>query len=260
MRSTTSRTRVLTGFTLIELLVVIAIIAILAAILFPVFAQARAKARAISCISNLKQLGTGAMMYGQDYDECTIPSHLAYYEGTPDEYKGLWAFTIQPYVKNFQVQTCPDSDGTWGIGWPEQPNSRVMRSYAINDEMSGWNNSKKMSSYQRPAETVQFADAFAIYDPPGDAWTGMQSAYAKYQKKPDDITQFASVPAAAQFRGPRYMNSAIQNGWEAPVPAARHNGMANVSFFDGHVKAIKLSQSWLTNPADWGGPRDIWEN
>src|SRR5436853_6621267 len=93
------------GFTLIELLVVIAIIGILAAILFPVFAQARAKARAISCISNLKQLGTAAMMYGQDYDESTIPSWLAY---KPDnDWKGLWAFTIEPYTKNRNIQVCP---------------------------------------------------------------------------------------------------------------------------------------------------------
>ena len=66
------------GFTLIELLVVIAIIAILAAILFPVFAQAREKARAISCISNLKQIGTASMMYTQDYDETIVPAGNRY--------------------------------------------------------------------------------------------------------------------------------------------------------------------------------------
>ncbi len=253
------RRHVRDGFTLIELLVVIAIIAILAAILFPVFAQARAKARAISCISNLRQLGTGAAMYSQDYDEKSIPSFIENNAGAED-WKGLWAVTIQPYLKNYAIETCPDTVGNWGIGWPEQPNQNQMRSYAINDEMSGWNYAKPLAVYQRPASTVQFSDAIAIYDPPGDAWTGMQTAYAKYQKNPDDIKQFATVPAAAQFRGPRYMSFAVQNKWEAPVPAARHNAMCNVTFFDGHAKAIKLSQYWLTDPNDWGGPRDIWEN
>src|SRR5579871_6345149 len=72
MSATTQRGHRASGFTLIELLVVIAIIAILAAILFPVFAQARASARAISCVSNVKQFATGVLMYAQDYDE-TIP-------------------------------------------------------------------------------------------------------------------------------------------------------------------------------------------
>src|SRR5436853_425232 len=85
------------GFTLIELLVVIAIIAILAAILFPVFAQAREKARAISCLSNLKQIGLGALMYSQDYDEkffCGWGSG-----GGPEPGIIVWRVAILPYVK-----------------------------------------------------------------------------------------------------------------------------------------------------------------
>jgi prepilin-type N-terminal cleavage/methylation domain-containing protein/prepilin-type processing-associated H-X9-DG protein len=126
------------AFTLIELLVVIAIIAILASILFPVFAQARAKARQTACLSNLKQIGIGLMMYTQDYDE-TLPgnstlgtngvtdprwpdaatAHSAglgeafgwmqpYDPGNPGTHR-IWARDIQPYVKNIQIFRCPQA-------------------------------------------------------------------------------------------------------------------------------------------------------
>src|ERR1700733_4651562 len=91
-----------TGFTLIELLVVIAIIAILAAILFPVFAQAREKARAISCLSNLKQIGIANLMYAQDYDE-------TFTFGCPNDWwLETWFYNTQPYIKNINVLRCPD--------------------------------------------------------------------------------------------------------------------------------------------------------
>jgi len=99
------------GFTLIELLVVIAIIAILAAILFPVFARAREKAREASCISNLKQIGLAVHMYAQDYDELTPlanefpaspPPADAYHQGPP----GIFD-VLQPYTKNQQIFRCP---------------------------------------------------------------------------------------------------------------------------------------------------------
>jgi len=102
------------GFTLIELLVVIAIIAILAAILFPVFAQARAKARQATCVSNVKQLTLGFMMYVQDYDE-TFPFWNwgdSYGSGsrTPNHFESFWAFAIYPYVKNGGIYADPQSN------------------------------------------------------------------------------------------------------------------------------------------------------
>src|SRR5690554_5460678 len=91
------------AFTLIELLVVIAIIAILAAILFPVFARARESARRASCMSNLKQIGLGVMMYVQDYDE----KYPMCFDTAPN--KGDWGTFLTPYVKNTQVYICPSS-------------------------------------------------------------------------------------------------------------------------------------------------------
>ncbi len=88
------------AFTLIELLVVIAIIAILAAILFPVFARARENARRASCISNLKQIGLGTMQYVQDYDDV----YPAYYQPNPDR---KWPQVLDPYIKSTQIFTCP---------------------------------------------------------------------------------------------------------------------------------------------------------
>src|SRR5216684_722695 len=103
------------GFTLIELLVVIAIIAILAAILFPVFAMAREKARQASCLSNQKQLGTAMSMYIQDYDE-RFPNWRTLVPVSPDHPNGkiTWVENMQPYSKNKKIWVCP-SDNTPGL-------------------------------------------------------------------------------------------------------------------------------------------------
>jgi prepilin-type N-terminal cleavage/methylation domain-containing protein len=99
------------GFTLIELLVVIAIIAILAAILFPVFAQARDKARGSACLSNLKQIGTGLFLYLQDYDETYPLNRIGMLQGKDCGKQGgyTWKEAIHPYVKNYDVWVCPSA-------------------------------------------------------------------------------------------------------------------------------------------------------
>src|SRR6266536_3521479 len=99
------------GFTLIELLVVIAIIAILAAILFPVFAQAREKARSAVCTSNLKQILLAARMYSQDYDGHLMPAWMPNF-GTGGEPQNYWMYLALPYTKSFDFSDCPSAEGT----------------------------------------------------------------------------------------------------------------------------------------------------
>ena len=100
------------AFTLIELLVVIAIIAILAAILFPVFARARENARRSSCLSNLKQIGLGMIQYTQDYDETMPQTSWGGVSGQGSRF--FWMDAIQPYVKSTQLFTCPSRANTFG--------------------------------------------------------------------------------------------------------------------------------------------------
>jgi prepilin-type N-terminal cleavage/methylation domain-containing protein len=106
MKTVVSGVRTKRGFTLIELLVVNAIIAILASILFPVFARARENARRSACMSNLKQMGLGLMQYTQDYDETMPPQNY----GTNATNSPKWMDMIEPYVKSTQLFTCPNKD------------------------------------------------------------------------------------------------------------------------------------------------------
>jgi prepilin-type N-terminal cleavage/methylation domain-containing protein/prepilin-type processing-associated H-X9-DG protein len=148
------------GFTLIELLVVIAIIAILASILFPVFARARENARRSSCQSNLKQIGLGIMQYTQDYDE-TLPR--PYQTGLAGAFCDaiVWGDMVQPYLKSLQVFHCPSANNTNAPKVPIVSFPSLHMSYGVNAEDTAsalgiggsFGDSGKIADFSSPAET-----------------------------------------------------------------------------------------------------------
>ena len=210
------------GFTLIELLVVIAIIAILAAILFPVFAQARERARAISCLSNLRQGSLAYAMYTQDYDETTpIQRNYSVSDGRP-----YWYVIIQPYVKNWGLMLCPDRSITTtktGVNYPTDVKGRLL-GYGYND---GWISD---SGYGLTLQVLDPNDSSKIIRP------GRGIAAIAF---PSDCVAFGD-----SYDTPGY-SVAMDNIFSGPDgPAAtkqiRHNTNLNYAFVDGHAKVIKM--------------------
>lgn len=158
------------AFTLIELLVVIAVIAIIAAILFPVFAQARAKARQTACISNLRQIGMASLQYAQDYDDITVGTEL----GINPEY--YWGEMLRPYVRSREILSCPSSPRRPRIsapvpGFPEGISFEWSYSYAINDikDTNGISIGAAFAhqaAVTRPADTVLILDGWPAAEQP----------------------------------------------------------------------------------------------
>lgn len=205
------------AFTLIELLVVIAIIAILAAILFPVFAKAREAARATSCRSNEKQIATGMAMYVQDYDET--------YPGRSAGSGGHWGYAIMPYVKNFDLFMCPSNPNKslFVQAGPDPSAGRFLnRSYGLNSWIFG--NPISSAAIQDPADRIMISEqTWAHNDYVGGIWSGTGN----------------------------YYSNSTNGGF------AGHSGSMNVAFADGHVKAMKPTQTvtgklyWVPNmPTD----------
>ncbi len=260
------------AFTLIELLVVIAIIAILAAILFPVFAQAREKARAVSCLSNGNQLGLGIMMYVQDYDE-TFPfwsygQSSQYGNVSPNHFQSYWAFAIFPYVKSAGVYACPDTNNfatlasTNLYGWSSGnlinngapaalANSRV--DYGGNQMLfeGDWQGFTPVTdaALKNPASTMAIADCFIGY-----------TGYLPTSLEPDptnandprhhyivDQVAFPNAPANwwANNNAGAYMwyvgNYGPYTAAQMQIfdTQARHSEGDNITFADGHAKWMR---------------------
>ncbi|HLK56682.1 MAG TPA: DUF1559 domain-containing protein [Chthonomonadaceae bacterium] len=248
------RTR--TGFTLIELLVVIAIIATLAAILFPVFAQAREKARQTSCLSNEKQIGLALMQYVQDYDE-TTPQGSAEYTYTWSDGNGNsysysypipgagWANELNPYTKNFQIFKCPD-DPTAAVAANGQYPAQYPVSYFYNVLASQYGEGLRLAQFNGVSKTILIGEAYgatASLGMPGEFPTG---ANGNYSPAGDDYT--------ALYANSNYSNGSalFDTGYVGcpgalnpslyRAPTGRHSGSSNFLMADGHAK-------WLSRGA-----------
>jgi len=210
------------AFTLIELLVVIAIIAILAAILFPVFAKAREKARQNSCLSNQKQMSLAVMQYTQDYDE-VLPFA---YTATP--YVHLWNL-VYPYTKNNQIYKCPSDPDPWA-GLP----NGVVLSYIAN------------YTFHPPGDNLAAAPARSL------AWVISSASKVSQAENADGSTSNLTPDCQYAYGTTGSAVSAGYNPW-ARVSRERHNGGSNYAFMDGHAKwlarneAMKETTYWANN-------------
>jgi len=239
------------GFTLIELLVVIAIIAILAAILFPVFAKVREKARQTSCASNLKQLGLAEAQYSQDNDEIYSGSYM----GVPGNHRVVWTELLYPYTKSVGIYACPDSnlhlfnDDAWNCTY--NPNTcgkgNGVTDYSYNSlqapDVGHANNSDSahdsVASIDQPTETIMLMDAKGGN---GGAGSGF---YNCWRTEETDIK--------GSFYGVTWNGSTPAT---SITPQNRHTDGANYLWYDGHVKWMKNSRK--VTPLYSGGSPFYW--
>ncbi len=232
------RSAVRPAFTLIELLVVIAIIAILAAILFPVFARARENARKTSCLSNLKQIGLAFMQYTQDYDEA-FP--LSSYPAT----NVSWTVSTAPYIKSTQIFRCPsDTAARWDSPVAPPASNYYTTSYIMNAWFAGTQPYAKLSAVQAPSQVIILVDANT------------------------DVTQrdhfhpfnwIVETPANPLYSG--YMHSITFDdaaGATTEIALKRHLDSFNTLYADGHVKNRRWTQAWHQETANgvWDGDFD----
>ncbi|MCW3061044.1 MAG: prepilin-type N-terminal cleavage/methylation domain [Capsulimonas sp.] len=218
------------GFTLIELLVVIAIIAILAAILFPVFAKAREKARQVSCLSNEKQIGLGLLQYVQDNDE-TYPSGSRTGYGQPavpgywDGYGVGWAGKIYPYVKSVSVFKCPDDSGS----------TTPVISYAMNGNFIPDHStaaSITLAKLNSPAKTV-FLLEVSQYNSPAVADITQEAVSGDTVGLEDNLIGYSRF-ATGQMRN--IGNTKVLPTAQMVDAKGRHTDGSNFLYADGHAK------------------------
>jgi prepilin-type N-terminal cleavage/methylation domain-containing protein len=231
------------AFTLIELLVVVAIIAILAAILFPVFAQARERARHVSCLSNARQLGSALTLYLQDYDETLPPS--SNYAVAADAPERLWTRIIQPYIQNTGIFVCPSASvRAFPSDWAQRGSGSIGYSAATAYDPQG------VEGFTSAAHLAQLPES-ARTPLSGDTASGPTSEnYRGYTFDP-----YVGVPNSRDARlGPPLISDRDLVRERRDLPAsrlkplfARHfatgrdTGLVTLIFADGHAKAYSAA-------------------
>jgi prepilin-type N-terminal cleavage/methylation domain-containing protein/prepilin-type processing-associated H-X9-DG protein len=222
-----------TGFTLIELLVVIAIIAILASILFPVFARARENARRSSCSSNLRQLGLANMQYMQDYDGRGTQNRITGWTGPlPDKswVSGwiVWPQLLYPYHKSIQVFTCPSGDA-------ENTDTPVNGHYSINEAVAGNTSAKVVpeAAWVAPSITYMMMDggSYTLFPKQTSAQSATYPLNAVYLP--------GTGPGSPLNKTLNLNNYTPSNFVKSDFARGRHLGGVNVAFGDGHVKWMR---------------------
>ncbi len=253
-----SRTTTRRGFTLIELLVVIAIIAILAAILFPVFQKVRENARRASCQSNEKQLGLAFIQYSQDGDE-KLPNGVWSRFGNPPQYEGVgWASQLYPYTKSTGVYVCPDDStgvvaatGTVPASYPisySYNGLNICRSNAIGNNDIAQGAGSALAAFTSPAKTVLLfensGDTEAVTTPNANCVYpcngGAAAASGGGSPMMSGIGNGPEYYTDGNVGAYRYATAYTPVGY-TPVPPGRHTDGTNYLFADGHVKWLRLS-------------------
>jgi prepilin-type N-terminal cleavage/methylation domain-containing protein/prepilin-type processing-associated H-X9-DG protein len=250
------------AFTLIELLVVIAIIAILAAILFPVFAQAREKARQTACLSNTKQIGTAMMLYAQDNDEA-LPLSV-YWPGYATE-KRWWLGQIQDYLKSDPVFVCPSApDLTPPVAFSGTAYAATALGYGLNSNVCPTNITGTIATSRSLAEIADSAGTALVLD--AEEYDGARIAgkndpltWGGYRQSPPKATGWSWMPPSNWTGGNA---TAYNNAGANRRPFPRHNGGMNVVYADGHAKWSRIDRFLGPLPGGWPykDPNNSWDD
>jgi prepilin-type N-terminal cleavage/methylation domain-containing protein/prepilin-type processing-associated H-X9-DG protein len=249
------------GFTLIELLVVIAIIAILAAILFPVFARARERAKASACLSNMKQLGTAARLYVDDYDGMLVPYSIAI--RTPaGTVSSRFTKLLEPYTKNLEIFTCPSDhlDRTQLTKLAPYPTTYGVNWYICRETGDYWGTpGRSEKRVKEPSATIWAADTAAITTPSAGLAAELWKEDMRYARTLD--IYYFYLPNNAETGAQTTEGFFIPASWSGLIvrPFPRHNGRTNCMFFDGHAASVPASQ-FDPKVTKWNTPECLWDN